>query len=229
VPSHRQQWISAVLALVILGAVSIMLTEAHSARPSAVRSMQPGTFAGYAFDACAAPSKAEMAAWRAHSPYRAIGVYIGGNHRGCAQPNLTVDWVRVQVAAGWHLIPLYVGPQASCTGAKRKRNLIDNAQAAPMGADAATDAVQQAAALGLIGSSAIVYDMEAYAPRDAACRAGVLAFLGAWSAKLHDLGYLSGFTAAWNRAAPTRSRTTRRPVTCGRTTSTSRGGTRWRR
>jgi hypothetical protein len=201
VPSHRQQWISAVLAIVILGAVSLIFTRARSAGTPAVRSVQPGTFAGYAFDACAAPSTTDMAAWRAHSPYRAIGIYIGGNHRGCAQPNLTADWVRAEVAAGWHLIPLYVGPQASCTGAKTKRNLIDNAQPAPMGAAAATDAVKQAAALGLIGPSAIVYDMEAYRAGDAACRAGVLAFMGAWSAKLHDLGYLSGFYSSMKSGA----------------------------
>jgi hypothetical protein len=35
--------------------------------------------------------------------------------------------------------------------------------------------------------------MEAYATTDSACRLGVLAFISAWSSKLHDLGYLSGF------------------------------------
>ena len=33
-----------------------------------------------------------MAAWAA-SPYRAIGVYIGGANRACSQPNLTSSWV----------------------------------------------------------------------------------------------------------------------------------------
>ena len=35
--------------------------------------------------------------------------------------------------------------------------------------------------------------MEAYRTDDAACRAGVLAFMSAWTARLHDLGYHSGF------------------------------------
>ena len=43
-----------------------------------------------------------MNAWLA-SPYRAIGVYIGGANRGCAQPNLTATWVQDEVAAGWQL------------------------------------------------------------------------------------------------------------------------------
>ena len=190
---HRRRWFHVLLCAVIVFGSALTLADAQAVTAPAVRTVQPGTFAGYAFDACTAPSSASMAAWRSASPYRAIGIYIGGNNRGCTQANLTIDWVRTQVAAGWHLIPLYVGPQASCTGAGAKRNLISNGQAAAQGAATATDAVNQAKALGLISQSAIVYDMEAYQVGNAACRAGVLAFLGAWSAKLHDLGYLSGF------------------------------------
>ncbi len=54
---------------------------------------------------------ATMAAW-ASSPYRAVGVYIGGVNRACSQPNLTSSWVATQTEAGWHLIPTYVGLQA---------------------------------------------------------------------------------------------------------------------
>ena len=39
---------------------------------------------GLAFDACTAPSLAAMRAWR-RSPYHAIGVYVGGQNRTCAQ------------------------------------------------------------------------------------------------------------------------------------------------
>ena len=35
--------------------------------------------------------------------------------------------------------------------------------------------------------------MEAYRTDDAACRAGVLSFMNAWTGRLHDLSYLSGF------------------------------------
>ena len=48
-------------------------------------------------------------------------------------------------------------------------------------------------ALGLAPESVLIYDMEAYRTGEAACRAGVLAFLSAWTARLHDRGYLSGF------------------------------------
>jgi hypothetical protein len=94
---------------------------------------QPGNFTGYGFDACTAPSSETMAAWLKSSPYRAAGIYFGGNNRGCTQKNLTAAWVREQVTRGWRLIPLYVGPQASCTTITGKRNLIDNTKAAAQG------------------------------------------------------------------------------------------------
>ncbi len=84
------------------------------ATPSAstARAASPGAvFTGQGFDACAAPSTSQMSAWSA-SPYRGIGVYIGGANMACSQDNLTSDWVNQEAAAGWHLIPIYVGLQA---------------------------------------------------------------------------------------------------------------------
>ncbi|GID97377.1 hypothetical protein Adi01nite_67890 [Amorphoplanes digitatis] len=192
-PIHRNPILRAVfcVAVVLLSATTLTRADA-TVTATAAATVQPGTFSGPAFDACTAPSSASMAAWKA-SPYKAVGIYFGGNNRGCTQANLTAEWVRTQVAAGWRLIPLYVGPQASCTLATKKKNLIDNAKAAAQGAAAAQDAAAQARALGLAAQSVLIYDMEAYKNGDAACRSGVLAFMGAWTARLHDLGYLSGF------------------------------------
>jgi hypothetical protein len=192
-PVHRKRLLRAVfcVAAVLLSTTTLSQADA-TITASAASTVQPGTFSGYAFDACTAPSSKSMSAWKA-SPYRAIGIYIGGNNRGCTQANLTAGWVRTQVAAGWHLIPLYVGPQASCVITTKTKKLINNAQAAAQGTAAAQDAVAQARALGLAAQSVLIYDMEAYRTGDAACRAGVLAFMSAWTARLHDLGYLSGF------------------------------------
>ncbi|MFI7541890.1 glycoside hydrolase domain-containing protein [Actinoplanes sp. NPDC049599] len=151
--------------------------------------LSPGTYRGKGFDACTAPSAAQMTAW-AKSPYRALVVYFGGVGRGCKQPNLTASWVRTQKAAGWKLIPIYVGPQAPCTttGAKHR---ITVAKAAAEGTAAASDAVAKAKALGMARDSVLIYDMEKYAG-DAACKQAVLTFLSAWTVRLHDLAYLSG-------------------------------------
>jgi hypothetical protein len=158
----------------------------------AVVGPSPGRFTGEGFDACTAPSQATMDAWLAASPYRAIGIYFGGINRGCTQANLTPAWVATQQAKGWHLMPLYVGLQAPCTTSS-KRNLIDPANAAAQGRAQAEDAVAQATALGLARESMLIYDMEAYTTGDATCRSAVLTFMSAWTARLHDLGYLSGF------------------------------------
>jgi hypothetical protein len=179
----------------VVAALSVVAVWMAGAPPTvasqAAAAAAPGTFVGSGFDACTAPSSAAMQAWLT-SPYRAIGIYFGGNNRACAQPALTPAWVAEQQAAGWHLMPIYLGPQASCTTSS-KRYLIDNTQAAAQGRAAAQDAATQAAALGLARESVLIYDMEAYRTDDATCRNGVLSFLSAWTARLHDLSYLSGF------------------------------------
>jgi hypothetical protein len=89
-------------------------------------------------------------------------------------------------------MPLYVGLQAPCT-MSTKRFLIDPANAAAQGRAQAEDAAAQATALGLGPESVLIFDMEAYRTGDAACTTAVLQFMGAWTHRLHDLGYLSGF------------------------------------
>ncbi|MCY1137571.1 DUF1906 domain-containing protein [Actinoplanes sp. Pm04-4] len=189
-PARRKIAIGTLIAAVVVGASSIALQRADAATWSTV---QPGAFTGPAFDACTAPTSAAMKAWRADSEYRAIGIYIGGVNRGCAQPQLTPDWVKQQVQAGWKLLPLYVGPQATCTTIGGGRKLIDNAHAETQGRLTASDAVAQATRLGLARESVLIYDMEAYRTDDDACRKGVLAFMNGWTARLHDNGYFSGF------------------------------------
>jgi hypothetical protein len=146
-----------------------------------------GVFNGLGFDACTAPSPSAMSAWQA-SPFRAIGVYIGGANMGCSQPNLTAAWVSQETAAGWHLIPTYVGLQApgSCGCAS-----ISAGGASFEGAAAAADAVTQAQALGIGKGNPIYYDMEGYAS-GGSTTARVLAFLSAWTSTLHADGYVSG-------------------------------------
>jgi hypothetical protein len=146
-------------------------------------------FTGLGFDACAAPSSRAMAAWQG-SPYRAVGVYIGGLNRACSQPNLTAAWVGEQVAEGWHLIPTYVGlqaPTSACTSCARLSSGLAPAQ----GTAAARDAVADAAEIGIGPGNPIYFDMEAYTRTTSATRA-TLAFLAAWTEELHDLGYTSG-------------------------------------
>jgi hypothetical protein len=181
-------WVLAlVLALIMVGLVPPRAAAAGRA---------PGKYTGKGFDACSAPSSAAMDAWLA-SPYRAVGIYIGGNNRACSQPNLTASWVSHQQANGWHLLPIYLGLQAPCT-TSNKKNLIDPAKASSQGRAEAEAAVNAAKALGLPKDSILTFDMEAYATNNAACTTAVLGFLGAWTSRVHDLGYLSGVYGSLN-------------------------------
>ena len=75
----------------------------------------PGDFTGYGFDQCHAPDQRAMNRWLTQSPFLAVGIYISGNSRACRdQPNLTPQWISTQLAKGWRLLPITLGPQASC-------------------------------------------------------------------------------------------------------------------
>src|SRR5207302_8262 len=106
---------------------------------------------GEGFDACTAPSNSVMSAWQ--SSYSSVGIYLGGSDMACAQPNLTPGWVATQASAGWHLMPLYVGPQAA---------FGELTSPSSQGVAAADDAISQAANLGLSPGNIIYYDMESY-------------------------------------------------------------------
>ena len=161
--------------------------EASRVRPARISAAS--NFTGLGFDACTAPSRRSMSAWGA-SPYRAVGVYIGGLNRGCSQPNLTASWVDDQVAAGWNLIPTYVGlqaPTSSCSSCAK----LSPGRASLQGAAAASDAVDEARLVGIGAGSPIYFDMESYS-RTASATNATLTFLAAWTERLHALGYESG-------------------------------------
>jgi Domain of unknown function (DUF1906) len=153
--------------------------------PPVRRAALQGVFQGRGFDACSAPSETALNSWLS-SPYRAVGIYIGGVNRACAQANLTSSWTSEAQAQGWHYFPLYPGLQASCVKAFGNAT-ITRSRAAAQGTAAAADAVTQAQILGIPQGTPIVYDMEAYA----GCGREVITFLNSWDAELHVKGYLA--------------------------------------
>ncbi|MFI1967906.1 glycoside hydrolase domain-containing protein [Streptomyces cinnamoneus] len=147
---------------------------------AAAAAVTPSTgFTGKAFDACAAPSNSTMSDW-ADSPYRGVGIYIGGPTRVCAQPNLTSSWVQTQTRAGWHMLPIYAGTQAAG---------ISSGNATGQGRAAAEKAVELAKDLGFAPGTVLYVDMENYSP---GYRANVLNYLSGWSDRIRELGFRSG-------------------------------------
>src|SRR5664280_1779370 len=181
-----------ILSTVIAVLMALTLSGFGTGSAEALSGPSPGTYAGSGFDACSAPASNVMTAWLGSSPYRAVGVYIGGVNRGCAQPLLTAPWVSSQQPAGWHLMPVYMGLQPYCTTSAKKYRFTA-ANAATSGQAGASDAVAQAQALGLATGSTIYRDIEAYSTTDSACTTAVLTYQSHWTQRLHDLGFLSGF------------------------------------
>lgn len=171
-----------------------------SAEPATAPAFPAGAasswFRGYAFDTCDAPSDSAMRAWQA-SPYRAVGIYVGGLNRGCkTQSNLTPTWLTDLYARGWRAIPIYVGRQAPCAD----RSFLYTISRSPSSAESqgeveAADAVSRARTLGLRAGSAIYNDLENYSRSDSGCRAAVLQYLSGWTRGLHHFGYVSGVYA----------------------------------
>lgn len=147
-----------------------------------------GVFSGKGFDACTAPSTRNMSAWL-KSPYRAVGIYIGGANRACGDGNLSSSWVRTVSNSGWYLMPLYVGLQAPCNSGFATINL---SRATAEGTQGADDAVRHAQGFGLGSGTLITFDIENYDSANASCSQAVTTFLSAWTRELHVKGYLSG-------------------------------------
>jgi peptidoglycan hydrolase-like protein with peptidoglycan-binding domain len=163
----------------------------------------PGSFTGHGFDQCQAPSQAAMDTWLKTSPFLSAGIYISGDSRACrTQTNLSAAWVSAQLTKGWKLLPITLGPQASCsTRFPRYGNdpVIDAtktngtyAAAAAQGTAEADKTLGVAAGLGLVAGSTMYYDLEAFDSSKAACRDSALAFLSAWTVEIKAHGYLSG-------------------------------------
>jgi hypothetical protein len=152
----------------------------------------PRVFDAAGFDTCSAPPLSTMQTWYRTSPYRAVGIYIGGRDRACAGGNLSPYWVSAVSAQGWGLIPIYVGLQAPCASSKGLTGRMVPGQAAQEGAGEADDAANQAAAYGLAQGSPVYFDLEAFTETDQGCVNTVLTFLDAWTRELHAQGYYSG-------------------------------------
>jgi hypothetical protein len=190
------------VATVALTALATIAASVVLALPAnAANVVTPGNFTGYGFDQCTAPTQASMDAWLNNSPYWAVGIYISGDSRACtSQPNLTPTWVSNQLAKGWRLLPITLGPQASCTTRPRYLEQVrinpsptnGYSIARSQGRGEADKAVAVSQNLGIVTGSTLWYDIESFATENTDCRESALSFLSAWSNQLHRLGYVSG-------------------------------------
>jgi len=169
---------------------------------AATNPVTPGAFTGHGFDQCQAPSQAAMNAWMTYSPYLAVGIYISGKSRGCrTQTYLNATWVRTQLSKGWKLLPITLGPQASCN--PRFPRYGDDPRINPSSANTyysarmqgraeAKTAVASARSLGIVPGSTLFYDLEGFTFDNTPCRESALWFLNGWTSVVHNNHYKSG-------------------------------------
>ncbi|GAB4013917.1 glycoside hydrolase domain-containing protein [Nocardioides ultimimeridianus] len=200
-------------ALLVLAALLASPLATRRGEPTPLRlsattgnPVTPGDFRGYGFDQCSAPAQAAMSAWMQSSPFLAVGIYISGNSRACrSQPNLTTGWVRTQLAAGWKLLPITLGPQASCNPRYPRYSAAVDPTISPnpgaeglygpartQGRAEAAKTADAASALGIAAGSTLWYDLESFDTSKTACRESALSFLSAYTDALHRHGYVSG-------------------------------------
>jgi len=198
----------AVLVLPLGGLVSTTASaeDATTARLASQRQIAlatPGDFTGHGFDQCLAPTQSTMDTWWKKSPFSAVGIYISGDSRACrSQPNLNPTWVATQVARGWRLLPIALGPQASCQ--PRFPRYADDFKISPAPAGGYAAAAAQgiveadknaadATAYGIGAGSTIWYDLEGFNLTDTHCRESALVFVSNWVTRIKALGYVAGF------------------------------------
>ena len=117
-----------------------------------------------------------------------------------AQPD--APWIGTQLRKGWRLLPITLGPQASCSDRfprydddpviNGRPGPGDHSPARRQGRAEAVKTVEAAKALGIVPRSTLWYDLEAYDNTNYRCRESALSFLSAWTNKLHELKYVSG-------------------------------------
>jgi hypothetical protein len=178
--------------------------QVSSARAKAANIVTPGNFTGLGFDQCQAPSQAKMDRWLESSPFLAVGIYIDGDSRACRkQTYLNATWVRTQLEKGWRLLPITLGPQASCQ--PRFPRYQDDfkispkvnaagvyAKALKQGKDQAARSVAAAGAYGISPGSTLWYDLEGFDHKNTRCRESALTFLSGWTQQIRAQGYVSG-------------------------------------
>lgn len=200
--SVRRLLVAACLATVVGLTTGATVVPAGTAATGNV--VTPGSFRGYGFDQCLAPTQRAMNVWLKKSPFLAVGIYISGASRACrSQPNLTPTWVSTQLRKGWKLLPITLGPQAPCNPRFPRygndpviRSDPGNdelfAKARRQGATEAGRAVAAAQRLGIVAGSTLWYDLEGFNQTKTRCRKASLAFLSGWTHGIHALHYVSG-------------------------------------
>lgn len=190
--------VTALATVLIAGLALLVVPTTAAAEENNPRT--PRHFTGFGFDQCMTQDQRTMDRWLQRSPYMAVGVYISGNSRWCRdQPNLTPRWVSTQLRKGWRILPITLGPQASCHPGFPRYNDDPKINPNPgsdgwygaarkMGRQEARKTIRAADRLGFRKGSTLWYDLEGFDFDNTHCRESALAFLSAYNRILKKVG-----------------------------------------
>ena len=106
----------AAVALALAGGATVVVGGPAGPADSATANVAtPGAFHGFGFDQCLAPTPADDE--RLAAPVAVPGrrhLHLRRLASLPVQPNLTPTWISTQLHHGWQLLPITLGPQASC-------------------------------------------------------------------------------------------------------------------
>jgi hypothetical protein len=178
--AHRLPVRFAVVAVLLAAAVStISVQTSEPAHASFGISQRMG------WDACGIGSTANASAFWTGTPYWNMGLYLGGSSYGTGCTRWSNANVSTLQSQGWKFLPLWVGPQAPCTGFP-SRFSSNPTTAYNQGKTEAISAYQKIVSLGWSTLDApIIYDLEGFDTGNASCVAAVKQFISGWMYQLH--------------------------------------------
>jgi hypothetical protein len=134
-------------------------------------------------DACGINTTARASAFWNNTPYSNIGVYIGGISAAC--PMNSGSFISALVAQGWQIMPLWVGPQASCSSFPHR--MSSNATTAfEQGKTEAHSSYLRLQSLGMsVDNTPVIYDLENYDTTNTTCLNAAKAFIRGWVTQAH--------------------------------------------
>ncbi|MBO2446146.1 DUF1906 domain-containing protein [Actinomadura barringtoniae] len=136
------------------------------------------------WDACAASIAKAQAFW-SNTPYWNMGLYLGGSSYGSGCKRWSSAEVGQLRTMGYKFLPLWVGPQAPCTGFP-SRFSTSTATAYDQGRAEAKAVYNVAAGLGWDTTDApMIYDLEGFDTTNGGCLNATKSFIDGWVYQLH--------------------------------------------
>ena len=176
-----------------------------TAAAAATRSRR-ATSPGYGFDQCQRPTQRRWTpGCRPRRSSRSASTSPAPRAACRDQPNLTPTWISTQLAKGWRLLPITLGPQASCNPRFPRYGTRPGDQPDAAAPAASTPRPPRRAPprrrrrspprrrSGIVrGQHALVRPRGLRRHQHRAAASRRCAFLSAWTKQLHALGYVSG-------------------------------------